>query len=75
MLFDKSLLQQVLSAYKAVFVSKQWPDEKYKWIAVKHFQDNWNIDAPNFAEMLKNALAKTGNLLVSVPGVSISQSS
>ena len=66
MLFDKSLLQQVLIAYKAVFVSKQWPDEKYKWIAVKHFQDNWDIDAPNFAAMLKNALAKTGNLLVSV---------
>ena len=65
MLFDKSLFQQVLAAYKAVFVSKQWPDEKYKWIAVKHFQYNWDIDAPNFAEMLKNALAKTGNLLVS----------
>ena len=66
MLFDKSLFQQVLTAYKAVFVSKQWPDEKYRWIAVKHFQDNWDIDAPDFAAMLKNALAKTGNLLVSV---------
>lgn len=66
MLFDKSLLQQVLTAYKAVFVSKQWPEEKYKWVAVKHFQDNWDIDAPDFAAMLKNALAKTGNLLVSV---------
>ena len=66
MLFDKSLLQQVLSAYKAVFVSKQWPDEKYKWIAVKHFQDNWDIDAPDFVAMLKTSFAKTGNLLVSV---------
>lgn len=66
MFFDKSLLQQVLAAYKTVFVSKQWPEEKYKWVAVKHFQDNWNIDAPDFAEMLKKSLAKTGNLLVSV---------
>ena len=64
--FDKALFQQVLAAYKAVFVRKQWPEEKYKWIAVKHFQDNWDIDAPDFAAMLKNALAKTGNLLVSV---------
>ena len=64
--FDPSELQQVLASYKAVFVSKQWPEEKYKWIAVKHFQDNWDIDAPDFAAMLKNALAKTGNLLVSV---------
>ena len=64
--FNKALFQQVLASYKAVFVSKQWPAEKYKWIAVKHFQDNWDIDAPDFAAMLKNALAKTGNLLVSV---------
>jgi 5-methylcytosine-specific restriction protein B len=66
MLFDKSLLQQVLAAYKDVFVSKQWPNEKYKWIAVKHFQDNWDIDAPDFVAMMKTSLAKTGNLLVSV---------
>ena len=65
MLFDKSLLQKIIAAYKTVFVSKQWPDEKYKWVAVKHFQDNWDIDAPDFATMLKNAIAKTGNLLVS----------
>lgn len=64
--FNKALFQQVLASYKAVFVSKQWPEEKYKWVAVKHFQDNWDIDAPDFAAMLKNALAKTGNLLVSV---------
>ena len=65
MLFDKSLLQKIIADYKAVFVSKQWPNEKYKWVAVKHFQDNWDINAPDFAAMLKNAIAKTGNLLVS----------
>ena len=65
MLFDKSLLQQALTAYKAVFINKQWPDEKYKWVAVKNFQDNWNINASDFAAMLKNSLAKTGNLLTS----------
>ena len=63
---DITEFQKILVSYKAVFVSKQWPEEKYKWIAVKHFQDNWDIDAPDFAAMLKNALAKTGNLLVSV---------
>ena len=30
-----------------------------------HFQDNWDIDAENFSAMLKNALSKTENLLVS----------
>ncbi len=65
-IFNVAELQKVLASYKAVFVSKQWPEEKYKWVAVKHFQDNWDIDAPDFAAVLKNALAKTGNLLVSV---------
>ena len=38
-------------------------NEKYKWQAVKWFQDNWDIDAPDFAAMLDNALSKTENLL------------
>lgn len=66
MLLKKSLLQKIIAAYKDVFISKQWPDEKYKWIAVKHFQDNWDIEAQDVAVMLKQALAKTGNLLTSV---------
>ena len=48
------------------FASTTWPNEKYKWEAVKHFQDNWDINAPDFAEMLERALAKTYNLLASL---------
>ncbi len=55
----------MLDIYKADFLTKQWPDEKYKWVAVKHFQTNWNIDADDFATMLMKALDKTGNLLTS----------
>ena len=40
-------------------------DEKYKWIAVQHFQKNWNIEASDFASMLDLALGKTYNLLAS----------
>jgi 5-methylcytosine-specific restriction protein B len=32
---------------------------------VKHFQDNWDINAPDFAEMLERSLSKTYNLLAS----------
>ena len=39
--------------------------EKYKWIAVQHFQKNWNIEAADFAGMLDQALGKTYNLLAS----------
>lgn len=58
-------LNDVLVQYKGDFVEKQWPNEKYKWEAVKCFQDNWNVNADDFAEMLKRSLSKTGNLLVS----------
>lgn len=59
-------LQDVLSFYKKDFVQKQWPNEKYKWEAVKHFQDNWDVNAPDFAEMLTRSLEKTYNLLASM---------
>lgn len=64
-MFDMMKLKDVLVAYKQNFVSKQWEDEKYKWEAVKWFQDNWNVNASDFAEMLTRSLDKTFNLLVS----------
>ncbi|MFR9291692.1 MAG: hypothetical protein ACLVKS_00755, partial [Peptococcus niger] len=55
----------MLGAYKQDFVSRQWRDEKYKWEAIKCFQDNWNVKASDFADMLTRALGKTCNLLAS----------
>lgn len=65
-MIDKLRLQDALSYYKKDFIQKQWPNEKYKWEAVKHFQDNWDINAPEFAEMLTRSLEKTYNLLASM---------
>lgn len=64
-MFDHSKFADVLVAYKQNFVSKQWGDEKYKWEAVKWFQENWDVNAPDFAEMLNRSLDKTFNLLAS----------
>lgn len=58
-------LRDVLGGYKQDFVSRQWRDEKYKWEAVKCFQDNWDVKASDFADMLTRALDKTCNLLAS----------
>lgn len=44
--------------------SSNWA-EVYKWRAVKWFQNNWDINAPDFSVMLDKALSKTGNLLQS----------
>lgn len=38
-------------------------NEIYKWKAVVHFRDNWNIEAEDFAGMLEKALKKTANLM------------
>ena len=64
-MFDQLRLKDVLAAYKQIFISKQWGNEKYKWEAVKWFQDNWDVKAPDFAEMLNRSLDKTFNLLAS----------
>jgi len=64
-MFNKMKLGDVLVQYKQNFVSKQWGDEKYKWEAVKWFQDNWDVNASDFAEMLNRSLDKTYNLLAS----------
>lgn len=65
-MFDVFILKEVLAKYKEVFVSQQWGNEKYKWEAVKCFQDNWNVNAPDFADMLTRSLARTYNLLASM---------
>lgn len=65
-MFDKFRLQEVLAKYKLDFASTQWENEKYKWEAVKVFQDNWDVNATDFAGMLTLSLSKTYNLLVSM---------
>ncbi len=62
---NKEILMDAIEQYKADFVGKTWPDESFKWQAVKCFQDKWDIAAEDFAGMLSSALADTENLLAS----------
>ena len=55
-MFDQFRLKDVLAQYKQSFVSTQWGNEKYKWEAVKWFQDNWDVNASDFLEMLSKSL-------------------
>ena len=59
--------EKYLNLYKKTFQEHRLGEgnEIYKWKAVKHFQDNWNIDKPDFSDMLTQSLSKTGNLLES----------
>ncbi len=64
-MIDTEKIKPFIKIYKEHF-SKHWEDEKYKWEAVKHFQDNWDINAKNFGEMFEKATDKTYNLLASL---------
>lgn len=57
-------LQEALNEYKSIF-PERWKNEKFKWEAVKCFQDNWDIAASDFPAMLDKAFAKTDSLLTS----------
>lgn len=61
---NRQILKHYIEEYKLNFdrVNQQ---EIYKWKAVKCFQDNWNIDAENFYEMLLASIRLTQNLLKS----------
>lgn len=65
-MIDHARFEEALTRYKNDFATITWENERYKWEAVKHFQDNWNINADDFANMLDQALAKTYNLLASM---------
>lgn len=57
-------LNHILHHYKREFM-QHWAREKYKWNAVQHFQQHWDINAPDFLEMFTQATDLTGNLLTS----------
>ena len=65
-MFDHKKYESALVGFKQDFAGRQWPNEKYKWEAVKWFQDHWDVNAPDFAGMLSEALNKTYNLLASM---------
>ena len=65
-MFDHKKYESALAGFKQDFAGRQWPNEKYKWEAVKWFQDHWDVNAPDFAGMLSEALNKTYNLLASM---------
>lgn len=62
---NQAKLKDVIAGYKQYF-PQHISDEIYKWKAVKHFQDHWDIEAPDFLAMFWEATAKFDNLLTSM---------
>ena len=58
-------LNKLIDNYIASFdiINNEEHQEYYKWEAVKHFKDNFDIDAPDFATMFKESVKLTYNLI------------
>ena len=62
-MIDQDLFQQYLNEYREDFVPRFKFASGYIWKAVKTFQDNFNLEAENFREMLEKSLSDTGILM------------
>lgn len=62
---NRENLDRLISNYIDNFdlINNEVNMEYYKWEAVKHFQDNWDVDAPDFASMFKESVKATYNLI------------
>lgn len=54
--------KELINRYLKVIEKLGEPDEAYKYEAIQHFQDHWNINSKDFFAMFKKAFAKKRNL-------------
>ncbi len=59
----RSRQQDIVNKYKTFISETQNSGEQYKWIAINHFRQYWDIDAGDFGQMLFEAFRKRENLL------------
>lgn len=52
-------IEGVIAAYKADF-ERVDDDERYKWEAIAHYKKHWNIEAEDFAAMIREAFRWAG---------------
>ena len=55
------VFQNYISKFDEMNDSKH--HETYKWEAVRHFQDSWDLEADDFAAMFKKSVGATDNLI------------
>lgn len=64
-MFNQEKFSNMLKEYKNALKKHWWGNEEFKWKAIHHFQNNWDIRAEDFHSMFKESLSKTEALLVS----------
>lgn len=59
----KNITAQLIEQYLEILEQKGEPNEAYKYLAINTFQENWNLDAEDFHQMLRASFSKIDNLL------------
>ncbi|MBL7825573.1 MAG: hypothetical protein JNJ57_03010 [Saprospiraceae bacterium] len=59
MLLNK--IQAAIAAYKTWLITVRHHPELYKWESVQHFQNHWNLDVANPADMFESCFFNTEN--------------
>lgn len=57
--YKATTIADVIAAYKKDFARVD-DQERYKWEAIAHYKQHWDIDAPNFAAMYREAYRYAG---------------
>ena len=65
------MVENLIERYKEFKRKQGHSDEFYKYEAIKHFQDNWDINAEDFGKMLKASLGMHVNLIYNLAYTSI----
>lgn len=60
---NKEIITVLIDRYIKIVSCIGDPQESYKYDAITKFQENWNIDNPDFLDMFKKSFSKVGNLL------------
>ena len=63
MINNQDPISELISRYKDYKRKNGHEDEFYKYEAIQHFQDHWNLEKEDFAKMMKNAMSKQQNLM------------
>lgn len=61
---NPNLIKNYISEYKREF-NRINQEERYKWKAIKHFQDHFNLEAADLAANIESSMDEAKNLLSS----------
>ena len=60
---QRNFTSELIEKYIDILEQNGDPNEAYKYLAINTFQQNWNLEAGDFHQMLRTSFSKVSNLL------------